>query len=345
MNKNTINVAVIGGSGYTGKELLKILFNHPAVNNLEIFAQSSAGTSVQDIFPELSGSIDSYEIKSINDLSFNSDLYFTALPHGETLKYIPDIISNGKKVIDIGSDYRLASPQLYKEWYGIEHTSADLLQKRVYGLADTLTIDNYEYDLIANPGCYPTATLVPLIPIVKEFAREILTISTVAYSGVSGAGKSVKPDLMFSEMYGNVKAYNINRHRHEPEIYHVLQLNGLDNKPYSFSTHLLPIASGIYATTTIHLKNQISQAQVDEVIVQKYSTSPFVRIRKTTPEIRWVLNSNYCDIHLSVGPERIIIISSIDNLIKGASGQAVQNMNLLYNLDPTTGLLNFKLAR
>ena len=174
---------------------------------------------------------------------------------------------------------------------------------------------------------------------MENFSKDIISISTVAYSGVSGAGKSVKPDLMLSEMYGNVKAYNLNKHRHEPEINQVLQSVGLGNKPYCFSTHLLPVATGIYSTTTIHLENEISQNEVDAVIKEKYSSSPFVRIRKTPPEIKWVLGTNFCDIHASVGPRRIILTSAIDNLIKGAAGQAVQNMNKLYGLDQTTGLL------
>jgi len=340
--QNKINIGIIGGSGYTGKELLKILSSHPFVDRIDIYAQSSAGDSILNIFPELTGSMDDIQIKSINNLDYSADLYFTALPHGETLNYIPHLIAEGKKVIDIGGDYRLSSSALYKKWYGFEHTSYELLKTKVYGLADVLKDSDYNSDLIANPGCYPTATLIPLIPIVESFSEEIISISTVAYSGVSGAGKSIKPGLMLSEMYGNVKAYNLNKHRHEPEINQVLQNTGLGNKPYSFSTHLLPITTGIYSTTTIHLENALSQNEVDEVIKQKYSLAPFVRIRKTPPEIKWMLGTNFCDIHASIGPKRIILASAIDNLIKGAAGQAVQNMNRLYGLDQTTGLLPSK---
>lgn len=338
-NQNRINIGIIGGTGYAGKELLKILSNHPFVCEIKIYAKSTAGNSILEIFPELEGSIEDIQIKSVNDLDDSNDLYFTALPHGETLKHIPYLISSGKKVIDIGGDYRLSNSNMYNEWYGFEHTSPELLKTKIYGLADVLDNSDYAYDLIANPGCYPTATLIPLLPIVESFYEEIISVSTVAYSGVSGAGKSVKADLLLSEMYGNVKAYNLNKHRHEPEIIQILQNFGLGNKPYSFSTHLLPIARGIYVTTTIHLKNELVQDEVDTVIEQKYSSSPFVRIRKTPPELKWVLETNFCDIHASVGPCRIILTSAIDNLIKGAAGQAVQNMNKLYGLDQTTGLL------
>jgi N-acetyl-gamma-glutamyl-phosphate reductase len=338
-NQNKINVGIIGGSGYTGKELLKILCNHPFVGEIEIYAQSTAGKSIFEIFPELAGSIEDMQIKSVGDLDDSNDLYITALPHGEALNYIPSLIAEGKKVIDIGGDYRLATSALYRQWYGFEHSSYELLKSKVYGLADVLKDSEYKYDLIANPGCYPTASLIPLIPIVESFSEDIISISTVAYSGVSGAGKSVKSDLMLSEMYGNVKAYNLNKHRHEPEIFQILQSAGLGNKPYSFSTHLLPISTGIYSTTTVHLNFDISQTDVDKSFKQKYSSAPFVRIRKTPPEIKWVLGTNFCDINAAVGPCRIILTSAIDNLIKGAAGQAVQNMNRLYGLDQTTGLL------
>lgn len=343
-NQNKINIGIIGGSGYTGKELLKILINHEVVGRIGIYAHSTSGSSIFDIFPELTGSITDIQIKSVNDLNYSDDLYFTALPHGETLNYIPTLISKGKKVIDIGGDYRLSTSALYSEWYGFKHTSAELLATKVYGLVDVLDNSDYNFNLIANPGCYPTAVLIPLIPIVKNFSTEIISISSVAYSGVSGAGKSVKPDLLLSEMYGNVKAYNLNKHRHEPEINQMLQSVGLNNKPYCFSTHLLPIVRGIYSTTTIHLENELSQNEVDDVIKQKYSSAPFVRIRNTPPELKWVLGTNFCDIHASVGPRRIILTSAIDNLIKGASGQAVQNMNRLYGLDQTAGLLYRKYA-
>ena len=334
-----INVALIGGTGYTGKELLKLLVCHPNVGNIDIYAQTTAGNSIFEVFPELKGRFDDIQIKSINDLDYSADIYFTSMPHGETLNYIPSLIAEGKKVIDIGSDYRLSTTSLYKQWYGFEHSSNELLNAKVYGLADVLKDSDYDSNLIANPGCYPTAALLPLIPIVENFSNEIISISTVGYSGVSGAGKSIKADLMLSEMFGNVKAYNLNKHRHEPEIAQVLQNAGLDNKPYCFSAHLLPIATGIYSTTTVQLKHDISQAEVDKVLEQKYSSAPFIRIRKTPPEIKWVLGTNFCDIHASVGPGRIILTSAIDNLIKGAAGQAVQNMNRIYGLDQTTGLL------
>jgi N-acetyl-gamma-glutamyl-phosphate reductase len=338
-NQNKINIALIGGTGYTGKELLKILINHPVVEKIDIYAQTTAGSSIFEIFPELTGRFDDIQIKSINDLDYSSDIYFTSLPHGETLRFIPDLLSEGKKVIDIGSDYRLSSSALYKQWYGFEHNYSELLAIKVYGLADVLKDSDYNCDLIANPGCYPTAALLPLIPIQESLSEEIISISTVGYSGVSGAGKSVNPDLMLSEMFGNVKAYNLNKHRHEPEILQVLQGAGLGIKPYCFSTHLLPIATGIYSTTTVHLNCDISQDDVDDIFKQKYSQAPFVRIRKTPPEIKWVLGTNFCDIHASVGPRRIILTSVIDNLIKGAAGQAVQNMNRLLGLDQTIGLL------
>jgi N-acetyl-gamma-glutamyl-phosphate reductase len=164
---------------------LKILFNHPAVGRIDIYAQSTAGNSIVDIFPELTGSIDAIQIKSINDLNYLAELYFIALPHGGALNYIPSLISEGKKVIDIGGDYRLSTSALYNKWYGFKHTSVELLGTKVYGLADVLDNSDYNANLIANPGCYPTVVLIPLIPIVEHFSGKIISISTVAYSGVS----------------------------------------------------------------------------------------------------------------------------------------------------------------
>lgn len=338
-NKLKLNIAIIGGTGYTGKELLKLLTQHPFVEKIDIYAQTSAGSLITDVFPELTGLIEDTNVKSIESLNYNADLYFTSLPHGEAMNHIPDLIAERKKVIDIGSDYRLYSPVLFKQWYGLEHTSYELLKTRIYGLADVLSDSDYKFDLIANPGCYPTAVLLPLLPIVEHFADKIISINTVAYSGVSGAGKSAKAELMMAEMFGNAKAYNLNKHRHEPEIVQALMNAGLVNKPYSFSTHLLPISTGIYSTTTVNLCTTVLQNEVDEILNQKYLSAPFVRIRKVPPEIKWVLGTNFCDIHASVGPNRIILASAIDNLIKGASGQAVQNMNRLYGFDQTTGLL------
>ncbi len=333
-----ISVGIIGGSGYTGRKLVEYCNIHPEISDYTVYGHNSSGKHLSDLFPEFDNIIQNNEISSI-DLLGEHDLYFIALPHGEALNFVPQLISAGKKVIDIGGDYRLDSKEEYELWYGKKHTSPDLLKSKVYGLADYQRQDYSTTNLIANPGCYPTATLLGLLPFIDSFSEEILTVSTVAYSGTSGAGKNPKQELMLSEMDGNVSAYNLNNHRHQPEIIQMMNIFGFDS-PYSFSTHLLPIAVGIYATTSIHLNRAVSQEDILRKYKSFYSESPFVRLRNIPPQLKWVVGTNFCDINISIKDKILIITSAIDNLIKGASGQAIQNMNLLLGLDETMGLLN-----
>ncbi|MHB8853381.1 MAG: N-acetyl-gamma-glutamyl-phosphate reductase [Ignavibacteriaceae bacterium] len=333
-----ISVGIIGGSGYTGKKLVQFCNNHPFIEEFIVYGNSSAGQSLSSLFPEFDNIIQNSAIGSIDNLG-EHDLYFIALPHGEALKIVPELISKGKKVIDLGGDYRLDSKEEYELWYGKTHTSPELLTTKIYGLADYQGIDYTGTNLIANPGCYPTATLLSLIPFVDSFGDEIITASTVAYSGTSGAGKTPKQELLMSEMDGNVSAYNLNKHRHQPEILQMLKTFEF-NSPFSFSTHLLPVAVGIYATTSIHLKNSISEKEIVSKYKSFYSESPFVRIREIPPQLNWVVNTNFCDINISIKDRVLIITSAIDNLIKGASGQAIQNMNILFGWDETLSLLN-----
>ncbi|MDX1701146.1 MAG: N-acetyl-gamma-glutamyl-phosphate reductase [Melioribacteraceae bacterium] len=330
-----ISVAILGGSGYTGKHLIKYCIQHPFVDDFEIFANKSAGKSLHDIFPDLVGESDNKTVFSIEDLDLSYDLYFIALPHGESMKYVPKIIKSGKKVIDLGADYRLNDVKTYFEAYSSEHSSAQLLDEKHYGLSEYNSV--YNYDLIANPGCYPTAALLSAIPITEEFGNNILSVTTVSYSGLSGAGKKVSESMLFSENYGSVKAYNVGTHRHEIEIIQELNKCGQEFN-YSLTTHLLPVFSGIYSTTIIHLDGNIPQKDVDDIFHYKYSNSSFVRMRGTPPELKWVVGSNYCDINSKSVKNKIIVTAAIDNLIKGASGQAIQNMNILYGWNEQLGI-------
>lgn len=334
-----ISIGVIGGSGYTGKKILEFCNNHPFVKDVTVYGNSTAGKPILSVFPDLTGIIDDSEILSAGNLSFDHDLYFIALPHGEALNYVPALISNNKKVIDLGGDYRLDSEIEYEKWYKLSHNSPELLNQKLYALADYPKTDYSNISLIANPGCYPTATLLGLLPLTEKFNNEILSVSVAAYSGTSGAGKSAKTELLMSEMYGNVRAYNVNKHRHQPEIFQALNKNGFD-APFSFTTHLLPVAVGIYATTTIHLKSNASENEIIDLYKNTYADSDFVRLRNTPPDLTWVTGTNFCDINVSVKDKIVVITSAIDNLIKGAAGQAVQNMNKLYNWNEKLGLLN-----
>lgn len=332
-----LSVGILGGTGYTGKYLIQFLEQHPQIESYTVYGNSTVGQSLLTIFPAFESCVPDQVIGHIGKLSFDHDIYFIALPHGEALSYVPKLYALGKIIIDLGGDFRLNTPTIYEQWYGMKHTAPDLLDKKTYGLADYNLTTNYS-NLIANPGCYPTATLLSLLPIVSSFNDDVLSISTVAYSGTSGAGKSAKTELLLSEMDGNVKAYNIHQHRHQPEIEQNLCLLGF-KAPFSFTTHLLPMATGIYATTSIHLKNEIDPALIENVFTSAYQNSPFVRLRKTPPNLTWVVGTNFCDISVSVKNKNIIVTTAIDNLIKGASGQAIQNMNKKMNWLESSGII------
>jgi len=333
-----ISVGIIGGTGYTGKYLLEFIKEHNKIDNYTLYAKKSAGSRLFDVFPELVGIVEDQTIQSVDNLSYEHDLFFVSLPHGESLKYVPAILNKGIKVIDLGGDFRLDTKELYKEWYKFEHTSVNLLSEKIYGLADVQSEKISGTNFIANPGCYPTSIQLALIPLVEKYSDDILSISSVSYSGTSGAGKSAKTELLLSELDGNAKAYNVNKHRHQPEIEQELKKYGMKS-PFAFTTHLLPIARGIYSTSTIHMYSEVSEDEIKEYYLNKYADSKFVRMRNVPPEIKWVVNTNFCDINISAKGKTVVITSTIDNLIKGASGQAVQNMNIMFGWDETLGIL------
>jgi len=334
-----ISIGIIGGSGYTGKKLVQLCSSHPNISEIKIYGFSSVGKNITELFPDLVGVVAESQVSPLSNLSLDHDLYFIALPHGEALSYIPILIKYEKNIIDLGGDYRLNSADLYQEWYNKIHTSPDLLNKKIYGLADYPGIDYSNSNLIANPGCYPTAGLLSLLPLVNNFNEEILNISVSAYSGTSGAGKTPKTELMMSEMDGNVAAYNLNKHRHQPEILQMLNRFGF-NSTFSFATHLLPAAVGIYSTSFVHLKKDIDKESILNCYEETYKNSFFIRLRNAPPQLSWVVNTNFCDINISIKDRTVIITAAIDNLIKGAAGQAIQNMNKLYGWEETLGIIN-----
>jgi N-acetyl-gamma-glutamyl-phosphate reductase len=337
-----ISVGIIGGTGYTGKKLIQYCHAHPYVKEYKVYAGKSAGENLYNYFPDLMGYVENMPILSVDQASYEHDLYFVALPQGESLNYIPSLISNGKYVIDLGGDYRLDFEELYIQWYKYTHTSSYLLKSKTYGLADYPETKYDEHKLVANPGCYSTVTLLSLLPLATNYGDKIATVSCIAYSGTSGAGKKPKTELMMSEMDGNVKAYNVHEHRHEPEILQQLYKKGFGS-PFSFTTHLLPVSNGIYLTTSVHLNDFVEQSEISDAYEKTYEKSSFIRLRSKPPELNWVVNTNFCDINISAKGKTVIITAAIDNLVKGASGQAIQNMNKLLGLDESTGLLHKEL--
>jgi N-acetyl-gamma-glutamyl-phosphate reductase len=331
-----LSAGIIGGTGYTGKYLIEYCNNHPFIDEFKIYGNESAGENLLSVFPEFKSIVADQEIESAANVSFHHDVYFVALPHGKSIQIVPQLAAEGKLVIDLGGDFRLNDAASYLKWYGLDHPAGHLLSEKVYGLADCKNTV-YDKPIIANPGCYPTAALLSLLPLVKNFSNFLNAVSIVAYSGTSGAGKSAKTNLLMSEMDGNVKAYNVNKHRHQPEIVEQL-LNYNFEAQFSFTTHLLPVSKGIYSTASVHTSFPVDASMVHEAFQNEYSNSEFVRIRKEPPSLSWVVNTNYCDINIDVSGKTIIITAAIDNLIKGASGQAIQNMNNYFGWDESLGI-------
>ena len=330
-----ISVGIIGGTGYTGKHLIQFCTNHNYVSEMHIYAKETAGKNLSEIFPEFECVIADSQIKAINELSYDHDIYFVSLPHGKSLEIIPSLIEQNKKVIDLGGDFRLNDAKLYTEWYNLKHHYQNLLSDKHYGLADVYS--NISSNLIANPGCYPTAALLSLLPITCTFNNMIESINVNAYSGSSGAGKSLKQHLLLSELYSNVYAYNVGAHRHEPEIKQQLS-NCSYNGSFTFVTHLMPVDVGIYSTSVINLKDEIHPDDIHQSYYENFHSKTFVRLRSIAPQLKWVIGSNYCDLNVTVKGKSVIVTAAIDNLIKGASGQAIQNMNLLFGFEEDAGI-------
>ena len=335
------NISIIGASGYSGAELLKILFCHPDVAVTRVFANSSAGKRVDELYPHfrsLTGLV--FEEYSI-DKVFNDDLIFIALPSGEAMNVVPALIDAGKKVIDLGGDFRLHEAQLYTKYYHHEHKAASYLTKAVYGLPEWNKKNIPSAQLIANPGCYVTSALLPLLPLIKEDLIEANGIVISSLSGVSGAGRSVSIDLTFTEANETVKAYKAGVHQHTPEIETMLNDFGGQHSTVTFVPHLIPITRGIFSSIFATLKKSISKEQIEWAFEKYYSAAPFVRMTgNAAPEIKHVQNTNFCDIGWKIYERnnQVILHSVIDNLVKGAAGQAVQNMNLMFGFEETKGV-------
>lgn len=337
-----INVSVVGASGYSGAELLKILNRHRHVKVGTLFANTSAGKRVDEVFPHFK-SVFSQTLELYSaEAACSSDVVFIALPSGEAMNIVPDLLAKGKKVIDLGGDFRLRDVALYETFYKRQHHAKEAVQQAVFGLPEWNREAIKSGTLIANPGCYPTGAIIPLAPVLKEGLIEEQGISISSLSGVSGAGRSSNTELSFAEANESVKAYKVGTHQHIPEIRSSLESITGKAIGLTFVPHLLPITRGIYTSIYAPLKKKIVQADVLAAYQKYYSKEPFVRVSDTLiPEIKHVNHTNFIDIGFRVYPDnnQLIVFSTIDNLIKGAAGQAVQNMNLMFGLEETEGLV------
>ncbi len=349
-----LKASIIGSTGYAGKELVKILMNHQEVELVHLVSSSCAGKNIAEVFPEFLNKLDKKLVNlNLDVLSQDSDMVFTALPHTVSMDVVPELLKKGVKVVDLSADYRIKDSAVYQEWYKKElnQISKGLLPEAVYGLPEIYLNKIKDASLVANPGCYPTSVILGIAPLLKYHFVEPEGIIIDSKSGTSGAGKKLSLGLHFAECNENFKAYKVVRHNHIPEVEQELSFIyfGADNKEQtkgikvSFTPHLLPINRGILSTCYLSLKGFRKEEEVLEIYQKYYHKAPFVRIFEppNLPEIKFVAGTNYCDIGFSIDERvgKIKVISVIDNLLKGAAGQAVQNMNIMSGFPETYGLV------
>ena len=338
-----MKIAVIGATGYGGVELLRFLQHHPHVTVQSVHSSSQEGTSLADVYPHL-GQIESLILEKIDieQISKTADVVFLATPPGVSSELTPSLYESGVKVIDLSGDFRLKEGQIYEKWYKRLAPPQAYLEKAVYGLSEWNKEAIKQAKIIANPGCYPTATLLGLAPLVQHDLIKEDSIVIDAKSGVSGAGRHVSLGTHFSETNENVKIYKVNEHQHIPEIEQMLLHWNKEIKPITFSTHLIPMTRGIMATIYSQAKKELTVETLVDLYKTSYEGSKFVRIRRqgSYPMTKEVYGSNYCDIGIAYDERtgRITIVSVIDNLVKGAAGQAIQNLNIMMGIEENIGL-------
>jgi N-acetyl-gamma-glutamyl-phosphate reductase len=341
-----LNVGIIGASGYTGGELIRILSLHPQVEIRAITSRTHEGKKLEEVFPSFSGwdgpvfgGSDSPEGVA------SCDLVFLAVPHSVAIQLAPPLLARGQKVIDLGADFRFRDYRIYEKWYKHEHSQPELTKNAVYGLPEIYRNQIREAKITGNPGCYPTSAILGIYPALKNGLIDPASIIIDSKSGVSGAGRKAELGYLYPELFGNFKAYGIPAHRHTPEIEQELgNINGQEIA-VSFTPHLLPVARGILSTIHLKLRHKMTTAQVTEIYTGIYKGEPFVKVipEPALPDLKGVVGTNGCHIGVRVDERTgsLIVISVIDNMVKGASGQAVQNMNLMSGFPETMGLVQW----
>lgn len=342
-----ITTGIVGASGYTGVELARLLCACPDVKLTVATSRQYKGKKLAEVYPNLAGVVDIVcEDLNVEELAGRADLFFTAVPHQTAMAIVPDLLKAGKKVVDLSADFRLHDAAVYEQWYQA-HTAPEYLSEAVYGLPELHRNQIAAAQLVANPGCYPTSVILGLAPLLQAEALDSDSIIADSKSGASGAGRSAQTGSLFCEVTEGFKAYKVAAHRHTPEMEQEISL--LCKKPVtiSFTPHLLPMSRGILSTIYAKLLNPLTDNEVQDMYKNFYKDEPFVRVCEpgSFPATQFVRGSNFCDIGTKVDKRtgRIVILSAIDNLVKGAAGQAVQNMNLMCNLPETSGLLSVPL--
>ena len=339
-----LDVGIIGASGYTGVELIRILAAHPQVRLTVATSRQYAGKTVAEVFPSLNKRIDiCCENLGVEELLPRADFFFAAVPHKTAMDIVPQLLRAGKKVVDLSADYRIHDQAVYEEWYQ-PHSSPELLGEAVYGLPELYREEIRPARLVANPGCYPTSVILALAPLLREGLIDPATIIIDSKSGTSGAGRAANVANLYCEVADSFKAYKVGgSHRHIPEIEQELSLAAQTEVRVSFTPHLLPISRGILSTIYAKFNEKGAQAKLQELYNDTYGSESFVRVLPAgqQPATQYVRGSNCCDIALQADKRtgRIIVTSAIDNIGKGASGQAVQNMNIMNGFAEEAGLM------
>ncbi len=329
-------VAIVGATGYAGGELARLLLRHPGARVVAAVARSHQGDPLRDALPHLHDAPLSLRIGG--DVG-DAEVVFTALPAGEAAKQVPGWLDGGRRVIDIGSDFRLKDAAAYPRWYGYEHPAPELLAEAVYGLTELARAALPKARIVANPGCYPTASILALAPAATHrlIGPDIIVD---AKSGVSGAGHVVDDAYLYGTVDESVRAYGVPKHRHTPEIAQELAILGGAKSKLTFAPHLVPMTRGLIATCYASLRDGVTVAQVREAYAAQYANEAFVRVTPSFPPTKATLGSNWCLVHAVVDEDnrRLVAVGVLDNLVKGAAGQAVQNFNVMCGLPETQGL-------
>ena len=341
-----IKVGIIGGTGYTGIELLRLLSKHPHVQIVAITSRTESGMMVSEVYPSLLGLIDLKFSEPNTKKLLDCDLVFFATPNGVAMQTVPMLLDQGCRIIDLSADFRFQDPDIFEKWYEVKHECKELLNKAVYGLPEINREKIQTANLVANPGCYPTATILGLLPLLKNNFLSSSSLIADCKSGVSGAGKNPNTKLLMSEVNENFRAYNVTGHRHLPEIEQILKSISQENFDLTFVPHLVPMIRGIHATLYSESKKDL--LKIHSLYEAEYKDEQFVQIlsKDQYPETSNVRGSNICQIsiHKSSNSDALVILSVIDNLVKGASGQAIQNMNLMFDFEESTGLEHIALV-
>ncbi len=339
--KDSLKIAVVGATGYVGLQLIKILSKHPRAKIIYLCAKKSIGKKITFFDKKIKKKLPN--ISNVNNINWKKiDIIFTALPNGEA-QIIAKKIPNSVKLIDLSADFRLQNYNDYKKWYGINHKCKNLIKKSIYSITEFSKDKLKKYKIISCPGCYPTSIQLPLIPVIKKNMINLKNIIIDSKSGYSGAGKNIKNKFKFKNLFSSVSAYGVGKHRHTVEIDQELSKASKKDIKVYFTPHLIPTFRGILSTIYVDVKNKVTAKKIYFELKKYHKKNVFIKFAKYNQNLGTgdVMNTNYCKISVctSRNKKKVIIISAIDNLIKGASGQAVQNMNVAFNLKETMGLL------